>query len=220
MNAFAYQYPDANDPRNEPPQSPSESSEQALADWHTYQRALHDVAALSGERLLALETALGGLYRDAEARRDSAAMQQITDAWGRAQQLHETITRLDAAVCGAGETIRTLNHQRVLVLAELETLAQAIEDVDTLNPRLADFAGVLIEDGYEAGYDAATDEVADTISEEYYDRMFVTMRRYGFDRAAVERLLDLLEDHTQINEEQAEWLRMFVDSLPREGDAS
>lgn len=29
----------------------------ALADWHTYQRALHDVAALSGERLLALERA-------------------------------------------------------------------------------------------------------------------------------------------------------------------
>jgi chromosome segregation ATPase len=219
MNAVPYQRPD--DPRAHSDyyahEDDNTTPESALASWRATARALHGAARDASVYMERLERNLGVLYQEAEARRDTDALQQISDAWGRAQQLYGTLAELDAAVAGAGETIKTLNHQRIDLARELESLTRAIEICDTHDARLADFAADLQADAYEAAYDNAVEEADEIASEERYNVMFETLAQYGLRARHVHCLLDLLEGNIEINPEQAEWLAMFCDSLSEEG---
>lgn len=219
----AVPYPDKHDPRNTDyyaQEDVHDAPENALSAWRAQQRALHGAAAASAERIQQLEWNLGGLYQDAEARRDEVAMRQISDAWGRAQQLYTTLTQLDAAVAGAGETIKALNHQREVLAHELESLTRAIEYYDTHDPRLADFASEVRDDAYEASYNDAYEEAAEAVYEDRIDTTFSSLSRYGFTARHILALLDVLNGEIELDPQQAEWLLMFCDSLPREEEDS
>lgn len=219
MNAVPYTRPD--DPRAHSDyyarEDDHDTPENALASWRATARALHGAARDSSERIQRLEQNLAALYQQAESRRDTDALQQISDAWGRAQQLYGTLTELDAAVAGAGETIKTLNRQRLDLARELESLTRAIEICDTHDERLADFAADIQDDAYEAAYDSAIEEAAEIASEERYNVAFETLAQYGLRARHVNCLLDLLEGNIEMNPEQAEWLAMFCDSLSEVG---
>lgn len=219
MSAVPYTRPD--DPRAHSDYYAREDDhntpENALANWRAQARALHGAASDASINIERLEHNLGTLYQQAEARRDQDALQQISDAWGRAQQLYGTLTELDAAVAGAGETIRTLNHQRLDLAHELESLARAIEICDTHDARLANFAADIQADAYEAAYDSAIEEAGEIASEERYNVMFETLAQYGLRARHVNLLLDLLEGNIELNPDQAEWLIMFCDSLREDG---
>jgi chromosome segregation ATPase len=220
MSAAPYQRPD--DPRQARSdyyarEDNRDTPEAALESWRTQARALHGAASDASINIERLEHNLGTLYQQAEARHDADALQQISDAWGRAQQLYATLAQLDAAMAGAGQTIKTLNHQRIDLVRELASLTRAIEIVDTHDARLANFAADIQADAYEAAYDTAVEEAGEIASEEHYNVMFETLAQYGLRARHVNRLLDLLEGNIEINPEQAEWLAMFCDSLSEEG---
>jgi hypothetical protein len=112
--------------------------------------------------------ALEELYIAAQSRDDSAAMTAITDAWQRAQSIAEHVVQSGAALAGADAAVEVLRQQRESLAYELETLLQAIDDLDTSHPTL--------ESAFESFRDEAIEQADEWASEVLYDSIYAAMK--------------------------------------------
>lgn len=190
----------------------------ALASWHSQAEQLVNAAAASDSALAETEQALGALYQQADAAGDEPAKAHIVAAWQRAQQLNATVKHMDATIAGAAETIRKLDEQRSQVIAELASLTEALEEGNSNDPRLYDFAEMIAEDATEYA-EMWADEIA---FDSLYESVTDTFRANGIDHDDALNVFEALRGDIDLTPAQRAQLQHFAHSLraPEGGEQS
>lgn len=168
--------------------------DQMIAAWQEQVAPLAGFAEAASHILGAIETPLGELYTQAEQNGDQAGVDRVMAVWGQSQELAKLIPPFVAALQGGAATIEELQHQRNAIAEELRDLVEDIENVDTLNPRVAELAEIVEEgvwDWIQYGGEVTTyDEVYDQL----YEEMVET---FGVSWQAASDLVDALRGDTE-----------------------
>ena len=162
---------------------------------------------------------LNVLWGQAEAAGDDTAKTAITVTWQRAEANRQLVQQQDAALTAASSVMRELLQQRRQALQELTSLAQAIENVDTLDPRLADFVRGVEEETIlymeEAMYDDAMGQAMDA----QYDNLFEEFRTNvsqstGVHWLDLKQFMEWVTGHRgELNSVQIGLFRAFISAL-------
>jgi len=189
----------------------------ALDHWRDLTAKLAANPAQIAQAFDDAQNALGWLYEQAEASGNEQAKAEIITAWSRHQQLRDIAVGYDAALAAGQTAVETIDAQRREALDELATLIDAIDSVDTYDPRLQDFAEAVAADAEEYVsewmYDQVYDETAEHAEEVLYDRVYTALSAQGMSYSDATRLMDVLEGDTILNDEQREQLQALIDSL-------
>jgi len=139
-----------------------ETPNQALENFTATANSLANVVPEVAIALNEAGAALGELYAKAEAAGDTSAMQNISLAWTRAEEIANQTVQLDAARQAAIAAISTINDERLKVSELYDGVIDAIYDQDETHPELKDFAQAIRYD-----HEALMMEQAEEIALEY-----------------------------------------------------
>lgn len=188
------------------------NAETALSNWRAV--APSDPAAIQ-QHFTTVEQALGGLYDQADQTRDDAAKSQIMTAWNGVQALQQHAEMLEAARAVAAATIAKLDEQRAAVVQELESLTEALYDIDVYDPRLADFAEEVANDAVELAEEYAREGAFELM----YDQLYSNIKLYGFTQESASAFMDVLEGDMKPTPTQDAGLRALAQLFAQDGDA-
>lgn len=150
-----------------------ETPNQALENFTATANSLANVVPEVAIALNEAGAALGELYAKAEAAGDTSAMQNISLAWTRAEEIANQTVQLDAARQAAIAAISTINDERLKVSELYDGVIDAIYDQDETHPELKDFAqairydheAVMMEEAEEIALEWATDVTWEQVHE-------------------------------------------------------
>lgn len=157
------------------------------------EQALAESADVGQLTMNGIEQLLGGMYQKAEAAGDQQAMQVINDTWGSITHLAQHSQHNREAALTMTEIAATMRNQRNEAIKDLETLTEAIEEIDTDNPLVrglydsAHEAGS--EDGYQNGYQMGSEDGMEASDEYAWDTAYELLRdkyveAFGYDTEA------------------------------------
>lgn len=194
-------------------------NDDALADWMRMAIPLKNADTQAQTALEETEQALGALWDRAEATGDEDAKNAITVTWQNAQRKRELVRQADAALTGAAAVMGSLVKQRSEAVRELNSLVQAIENADTLDPRLRSLVEAVEEETVlymeEACYEDAMEQAMDV----QYDNLFEEFRANvseatGIHWTDLRTFMEWLTGrHGQLNSIQVGLFKSFISAL-------
>lgn len=151
------------------------------ASVQNIQQALASIDQLNAQQLNQIGAQLNELWTRAESARDQRSMTLINDAWNVAQALASNAVELGAQVAGLTELAVSLDVQRETVVKEYDELMEAIYDIDTDHPALADFADSVTQQTEEYMVEYADEVAWEQVHDEVYQHLHDLLKPFGFD---------------------------------------
>jgi hypothetical protein len=172
-------------------------------------QAVEDAPAKAQGLIEQAGSILEEMYNSAEQRGDKHALIAINAVWERSQGIVQHVIQQAQALAGADVAIDDLKKQRESLAYELESLIDAIEEVDTEHPKLAGFAEAVEEYASDMLWEQSYDTAADNIYNDFYTTLAPLSREIDPQANVYKRtewLIDVLKGEVLPTEEQRQIL--------------
>lgn len=174
--------------------------EQALAQAETV-----NVDAIAGQ--------LNVLYTAAEQRADEPAMLAISQTWDHVQLVAQQAEQSRQAALTAIDIAQTTQNQHLITLKELETLSDALENMDSDHPLVNELIESVQEEIYERQVMWEDDTYGDAQWEKREEYCFALKHLTGHTDKTVAAFFDILDGEHRFTAEQLDMLKKLLDSL-------
>lgn len=152
-----------------------ETAETHLANIQAHQAAISAVGVWAEEAFVGIHADLETVWNAAADRGDTETQNRVSEVYARAKHMKETLQHTNTAMSSVAEAAQALAKQKAEVESEYKSLLQAVENVETDDPRLSNLIEQIETDVYEFieyngdyGMDIDMDEAYDSIVSELY----------------------------------------------------
>jgi truncated hemoglobin YjbI len=168
------------------------------------------------------EIVLGEVFSAAEKAKDTELAERVNDLWSGVQTTTGFLVRQSAVITGSKETIAALKAQRDKLVADWNSVREALAGYDTDHPELVDYAETLQEMWQEYNSMWYDDTSYDIAFDNIRDDMLLTFRnRVGMTQYQAGKAFDLIVGTPGLlTDEQIGILKQFAATLPQRTDVT
>lgn len=188
----------------------------ALANIEATKTSLVAMRQHADESLREVEGHLGAVYNDAESRGDEAAKGQIVTAWDRVQQIHNDLALTGAALEAVLAAAKVLSEAHDAAESELNTLTNAIEDLDIDgHPLLRPFVDDLVQDATEGLFEDAYENAMDDARSDAWGEIHKQLKRIApkANWTSIYALVEALDGQRPLNDVQRGLLLSLIQTF-------